>query len=92
MKPSRRPQTSDRRAFLRGAGLGVGAGSFLLAANGLGDEPAREGRLKIAAILTEFSHRSHAHVILENFLDPYLFNSRRGRSSGGRSRSMAGRR
>ena len=31
-------------------------------------------RLKIAAILTEFTYRSHAHVILENFVEPYLFN------------------
>ena len=25
-------------------------------------------------MITEFSYRSHAHVILENFLKPYLFN------------------
>ncbi len=31
-------------------------------------------RLKIAAVVTEFSYRSHAHVILENFLEPYYFN------------------
>jgi hypothetical protein len=30
--------------------------------------------LKVAAIFTEFTYRSHAHVILENFLEPYLFN------------------
>src|SRR5262249_31155062 len=29
---------------------------------------------KVAAVFTEFTHRSHAHVILENFLEPYLFN------------------
>ncbi len=34
------------------------------------------GPLKIAAILTAFFYRSHAHVILENFLVPYLFNGR----------------
>lgn len=28
----------------------------------------------MAAIVTEFTPRSHAHVILENFLEPYLFN------------------
>ena len=33
-------------------------------------------RLKIAAILTEFTYRSHAHVLLENFLEPYLFNGK----------------
>jgi len=31
-------------------------------------------RPKVAAIITEFTYRSHAHVILENFLKPYLFN------------------
>lgn len=31
-------------------------------------------KLKVAAIVTAFFHRSHAHVILENFLVPYLFN------------------
>lgn len=32
---------------------------------------------KVAAIFTSFYYRSHAHVILENFLEPYLFNGRR---------------
>ena len=30
--------------------------------------------LKVAALITTFFPRSHAHVILENFLVPYLFN------------------
>jgi hypothetical protein len=30
--------------------------------------------IRVAAVLTTFAHRSHAHVILENFLTPYLFN------------------
>ena len=33
--------------------------------------------IKVAAILTCFRHRSHANVILENFLEPYLFCGRR---------------
>lgn len=33
-------------------------------------------RPRVAAIVTEFSYRSHAHVILENFLEPYLFNGK----------------
>lgn len=37
-------------------------------------------RPKVAAVITEFTHRSHAHVILENFLRPYLFNGRRTES------------
>src|SRR5438094_3496957 len=34
-------------------------------------------RPKVAAIYTRFTHRSHAHVILEKFLRPYLFNGKR---------------
>jgi len=37
---------------------------------------AAKGRLKVAAVLTEFTYRSHAHVLLENFLEPYLFNGK----------------
>ena len=33
-----------------------------------------DARLKVAAVFTEFTYRSHAHVILENFLGPYYFN------------------
>ena len=29
-------------------------------------------RPRVAAVITEFTYRSHAHVILENFLEPYL--------------------
>src|SRR5437867_11633755 len=35
---------------------------------------ADKNRLKVAVVLTEFTYRSHAHVLLENFLEPYLFN------------------
>lgn len=42
--------------------------------------PARSGeprrRPRIAAVYTVCHHRSHAHVILENFLTPYLFNGK----------------
>jgi hypothetical protein len=34
-------------------------------------------RPRVAAVFTEFTYRSHAHVILENFLEPYLFNGKR---------------
>ena len=30
-------------------------------------------RPRVAAIYTSFTYRSHAHVLLENFLEPYLF-------------------
>lgn len=39
-------------------------------------EGAAPRRPRIAAIVTEFTYRSHAHVILENFLEPYYFNGR----------------
>ncbi len=37
-------------------------------------------RPRVAAIITEFFYRSHAHVILENFLKPYYFNGQRTES------------
>ena len=63
---------TSRRDFLRtaaAAGLAAAAPSCLGA-----DKPARP---IVAAVFTSFTHRSHAHVILENFLQPYLFNGRR---------------
>ena len=32
--------------------------------------------MRVAAVVSCMRHRSHAHVILENFLGPYLFNGR----------------
>ena len=37
---------------------------------------AAKVRLKVAAVLTAFTYRSHAHVLLANFLEPYLFNGK----------------
>ena len=56
--------------------LAATAGTASLAAfTGLRDvHAARTPQLRVAAILTEFTYRSHAHVILENFLKPYYFN------------------
>lgn len=34
-------------------------------------------RPKVAVIYTSFFYRSHAHVIIENFLEKYLFNGKR---------------
>jgi len=60
----------DRRQFLSRTASAILATSAFpsLAAS------SRSKRLKIAAIVTEFTYRSHAHVILENFVQPYLFN------------------
>ncbi len=55
--------------------------SFLAASAGAalapelwGADPAK--RLKVAAVYTVLRHRSHAQNILENFLQPYLFNGK----------------
>lgn len=65
----------SRRYFLQRAGALAG-GALALAPFDLAAEPADapKKRLKVAAVFTEFTYRSHAHVILENFLEPYLFN------------------
>ena len=60
-----KPSPLSRRTFLAST---LAAPALLQAA------PKRP---KIAAIYTSFTHRSHAHVILENFLQPYLFNGKR---------------
>ncbi len=64
--------TTTRRQFL---GIAGGATLALSGLPVLGAEPKK--RLKVAAIFTAFTYRSHAHVILENFLEPYLFNGKR---------------
>jgi len=57
-----------RRSFLT-------AGALALAAAPLSAGLIRQRRRpRVAAIYTSFTHRSHAHVLLENFLQPYLFN------------------
>ena len=58
---------SRRRFFQTAAGL-----AFL----GPAARAASSRRRRVAAITTEYSYRSHAHVILENFLEPYLFNGK----------------
>ena len=67
--------TIGRREWLKRTGLAAGAvlGSSLLPHSFLtaADKPTK--KVRVAAIFTEFSYRSHAHVILENFLKPYLF-------------------
>lgn len=72
----------SRRQFLREAAL-LGGSAFCTAPFRLvAGEPtgAQKTRPKVAAIVTEFTYRSHAHVILENFLEPYLFNGELHRS------------
>jgi len=35
---------------------------------------AKQEKPKVAVVITACFHRSHAHVLLENFLEPYLFS------------------
>jgi len=74
----------QRRRFLQAGGaavVGTVVDMFpadLLSAAGVTSrpKPPSQKRPKVAAVFTEMSHRSHAHVILENFLKPYLFNGK----------------
>ncbi len=77
MHPGR---TTTRRDFLGQTAAGVwGAG---LASWGARAARAADGEkpFKVGAVITSFTPRSHAHVILENFLEPYLFNGQVTRS------------
>jgi hypothetical protein len=62
------PRIADRRDFLRAAAAATVGAALPLAA------PAENRRPKVAAVVTEFTYRSHAHCILENFLEPYYFD------------------
>jgi len=77
MRNERERSALNRRAFLRRAGLGIGGASVLPALNGREAGAVQASRPKVAAIVTEFRYRDHAHVILENFLEPYVFNGKR---------------
>ncbi|MBI2823866.1 MAG: hypothetical protein HYX69_04140 [Planctomycetia bacterium] len=66
--------TSNRRTFLRQVSR-IGAAAAATTALPRLCRGQQDGKLpKVAAVITEFTYRSHAHVILENFLQPYLFN------------------
>ncbi len=52
--------------------LSSAAATPLLSLPGTAGEPRR--RPRVGVIYTMNYHRSHAHVIMENFLTPYLFN------------------
>lgn len=63
----------SRRDFLTQSAIaGIGATWLASGVSSLWAAPG--ARPKVAAVVTEFTYRSHAHVILENFLKPYLFN------------------
>jgi len=64
----------SRRRFLQTAGTILGAGGMSVPA--LGAQTKDKKRLDVAAIFTVFHYRSHAHVLLENFLESYLFRGK----------------
>jgi hypothetical protein len=66
---------TSRREFLHRSGKSAGG---LILASALPAPALALGhkRLKVGAVITAFTHRSHAHVILENFVAPYLFNGK----------------
>ncbi|MFV2066233.1 MAG: twin-arginine translocation signal domain-containing protein [Pirellulales bacterium] len=63
----------SRRDFLRASGATLAA-LPLTSSLAWGRVTAAAKRPKVAAVFTEFTYRSHAHVLLENFLEKYLFN------------------
>src|SRR5262245_3412282 len=64
----------SRRRFLQTAGTILGAAGLTAPAFCAPD--AEKKRRRVAAIFTVFHYRSHAHVLLENFLEPYLFRGK----------------
>src|SRR2546425_1004711 len=64
-----------RREFIRRSGKFAG-GLFLASALPAPALAAGNKRLKVGAVITAFTYRSHAQVILENFVAPYLFNGK----------------
>ncbi|HEX8199757.1 MAG TPA: hypothetical protein VF590_04665 [Isosphaeraceae bacterium] len=74
---SRAPRSHNRREFLRDTGLGLAGATVAPALRARADAPPGDDRPKVAAVVTEFRFHSHAHVILENFLEPYLFNGQK---------------
>ncbi len=67
----------NRRSFLKNAGMLAATSLFQrsISPAALQAAPSQK-KMRVAAIFTEFTYRSHAHVILENFLTPYLFNGK----------------
>ncbi|MEO2049244.1 MAG: hypothetical protein ABGX16_22015 [Pirellulales bacterium] len=67
--------TPSRREFVKLTTSAFGA-LTLTSYGGLAKAVAENRHPKVAAIFTAFSYRWHAHVILENFLEKYLFNGK----------------
>ena len=74
MQYSNAPINLTRRQWLAATG-GIVAGSQCFPAPFVQAAPARR-RPRVAVVYTIFTYRSHGHVLLENFLKPYLFNGK----------------
>ena len=74
MSESLNPARPSRRRFLEQTGMGLAGMTFSPAPGRAAARVDSAKKLRVAAVVTEFTYRSHAHVILENFLEPYLFN------------------
>jgi hypothetical protein len=74
-----RPQPS-RRDFLTHCAAGAAGAALVPLSARFARAAADEKPLRVAALINTFFSRSHAHVILENFLEPYLFNGQVHRS------------
>lgn len=67
----------DRRQWLRtSAALSLATAGGIVPGVRADQSHARATRPRVALVLTEFTYRSHAHVIVENFLEPYYFNGK----------------
>ena len=73
--PSYSRQTVPQQAVPRRQFLATTAGSLATVslAGGL-SAAVKPKRPRVAVVFTEFTYRSHAHVLLENFLQPFYFN------------------
>jgi hypothetical protein len=65
---------SSRRTFLTSAAAALTGASLIPRTSPLLHAADSPQPPRVVALLTTFFSRSHAHVILENFLEPYLFN------------------
>lgn len=66
----------SRRDFLRtAAAAGLALPGMAWLPGSAAAAPAKK-RPKVAIVYTAFAHRWHAHVLMENFLNPYLFRGK----------------
>ena len=80
MSQNLNPTRPSRRQFLEHTSLGLAGVLLGSAAGGVAVGADTPRKRRVAAVVTEFTYRSHAHVIIENFLEPYLFNGKRTES------------